>query len=138
MKSVRYFQPYKNGEDVVTNAVLLLFSHINRLAPEIFTGFVAMVAGEKATLGPIFGNQDSKPGGKSVVDAVIRQQAIDINIETKLGDSLNADQIFRHFEGMWAEDRGGLRVLLGITKQPLKETTKNKFVSAGEEKGIAF
>jgi len=39
MKSVRYFQPYKKGEDVVTNAVLLLFSHINRLAPEVFNNF---------------------------------------------------------------------------------------------------
>jgi len=39
---------------------------------------------------------------------------------------------------MWAEDTGGLRVLLGITKKPLKSLTLDKFNTAGQDKGIAF
>lgn len=125
MRNVSYFSPYKSGENIVTNSVLLLLSHVNRIAPDLFELFLQEVGGEDITVGPTFGNQEGKQGGKSIVDAVIRQSSIEINIETKIvkGSSLDMGQLERHAEGMKLENRSTRRVLLGITPDPMSNET---------------
>ena len=103
MKSVRYFQPYSTKENVVTNATLLFLSHVNRLAPSLFEDFLTDVVEDQILIGPIFGNQEVKQGGKSVVDAIIRQLPFELNIETKLGDRFDDRQIKAHLDGMGKE-----------------------------------
>jgi hypothetical protein len=137
---VSYFSPYKTSENTVTNAVLLLLSHIHRTAPEIFEAFLKDIAGEDIAVGPIFANQDAKSGGKSVVDAIIRQTPIEINIETKIthGDSLDTDQLKRHAEGMKREARSTRRVLLGLTPSPLSPQMKREAASICDKCDVAF
>jgi len=121
MRNVSYFAPYKSGENIVTNSVLLLLAHVHRIAPDLFELFLQEIGGEDITVGPTFGNQEGKQGGKSIVDAVIRQSPIEINIETKIvkGSSLDMGQLRRHAEGMKLENRSTRRVLLGITPDPM-------------------
>ena len=85
MRNVTYFPPYSQEENIVTNAVLLLFSHVNRLAPNLLQGILNNLTDEELQLGPIFSNQVK--GTKSVIDAVISQTPFEIHIETKLGDA---------------------------------------------------
>jgi len=140
MRTVSYFSPYKQSENTVTNAVLLLLSHIHRAAPDIFESFLKDIAGEDITVGPIFANQEAKPGSKSIVDAIIRQTPIEINIETKIthGDSLDTDQLKRHAEGMNREDKSARRVLLGLTPSPLSPQLKSEATAICERVDVAF
>jgi hypothetical protein len=138
MKSVRYFQPYSTEENVVTNAVLLLLSHVHRLAPDLFEEFLTSFTDGEFVVGPVFGNQEKKEGGKSVVDAVIRQNQFEINVETKLGDDLDSSQIRAHIDGMKAESHGGVNVLLSITRSPLQENVRQEFLQYGQGEGITF
>ncbi len=140
MRAVSYFSPYKQSENTVTNAVLLLLSHIHRTAPDIFESFLKDIAGEDISVGPIFANQDAKPGSKSIVDAIIRQTPIEINIETKIthGDSLDIDQLRRHAEGMNREDKSARRVLLGLTPSPMSPQLKSEATVICETVDVAF
>jgi len=140
MRTVSYFSPYKQSENTVTNAVLLLLSHIHRNTPDIFEAFLKDIAGQDIAVGPIFANQDSKPCGKSVVDAVIRQTPIEINIETKIthGDSLDTDQLRRHAEGMKTEAKSDRRVLLGLTPSPLSFDLKNEANAICKKLNVSF
>ena len=138
MKSVRYFQPYSTKENVVTNAVLLFLSHVYRLAPGLFEDFITTFVEGEISIGPIFGNQEVKLGGKSVVDAVIRQTSFDLNIETKLGDGFNAQKIRNHLKGIAAEKSTGSHILLGINRTPLSQKTLSNFRTAALELGITF
>ena len=140
MRTVSYFSPYKQSENTVTNAVLLLLSHIHRIAPDVFEAFLKDIAGQDISVGPIFANQDSKPGGKSIVDAVIRQTPIEINIETKIthGDSLDTDQLRRHAEGMKAEAKSDRRILLGLTPSPLSSELKDEAAAICKKLDVTF
>lgn len=140
MRTVSYFSPYKQSENTVTNAVLLLLSHIHRNAPDIFEAFLKDIAGQDISVGPIFANQDAKPGSKSIVDAIIRQTPIEINIETKIthGDSLDTDQLRRHAEGMKTEAKSDRRVLLGLTPSPLSSDLKNEANAICKKLNVTF
>jgi len=140
MRNVSYFSPYKSGENTVTNSVLLLLSHVHRIAPDLFELFLQEVGGDDITVGPTFGNQEGKQGGKSIVDAVIRQSSIEINVETKIvkGSSLDMEQLKRHAEGMKLENRSARCVLLGITPDPMSSEMAAKAKQVCEANKVTF
>jgi len=72
MRNVSYFPPYSQEENVVTNAVLLLLSHVNRLAPTIFSDLLTSITDEAFAIGPTFQNQVKIRGGQGIPDALIR------------------------------------------------------------------
>lgn len=133
MQSFRYFQPYSQQENVATNAILLLLSHVHRLAPHLLQEFLTSFTENEFLIGPQFINQERKKGGKSVVDAVIRQTPIEINIETKLGNNLDDQQIENHIKGIKKEGVGHA-ILISITRDPLSEKVVKKFRNYGGDK----
>lgn len=137
MKSVKYFQPYSTKENVVTNAVLLFLSHAYRLTPGLFEDFLTSFMDDEITVGPIFGNQEVKKGGKSVIDAVIRQNSFDLNIETKLGDSFDSRQMKNHMTGI-AESQSENRILMGINRTAISKKQVERYRAQAQELGIVF
>jgi len=138
MSEVSYFQTYSQRENVATNATLLLLSHVHRIAPNLFESFLTNITEDEFPVGPSFLNQESKLGGKSVVDAVIRQAPFEINIETKRGGDLDEGQCIRHMDGMKLEQRPGPNLLLAITKTNIPEQVYNRLSEAAVARNLTF
>lgn len=138
MSEVSYFQTYSQRENVATNATLLLLSHVHRIAPNLFEKFLTDITEDEFPVGPSFINQEGKLGGKSVVDAVIRQAPFEINIETKRGGELDEGQCVRHMDGMKKEKRPGPNLLLAITKTNVSEAVYDRLADAGSVRKITF
>lgn len=123
MRNVTYFPPYTQRENVVTNAVLVLFSQVNRLSPDIFSRLlVSLTDVEKIKdFGPTFYNQVGSEGqsGYGKPDALIKQEPFQLYIETKLGNNLDFDQVNNHFKTINDKYNHRNGILLAITKYPL-------------------
>jgi len=139
MRNVSYFPPYSQPENVVTNAVLLLLSHVNRLAPDLFSDLLTNLTDESFDVGPIFQNQIKIKGGKGIPDALIRQVPFEIYVETKLGDKLAHSQIEDHFITIKAHETvPGSSILLGLTRSKLSEAEISKLRAMGAKRNVRF
>ena len=80
MTNVSYFPTYSQKENVVTNSVLLLLSHVNRMAPTIFSELLTKITDEPSSfsIGPTFHNQVRIPGNSRIPDALIQQSPFKI------------------------------------------------------------
>ncbi len=120
MRDVTYFPPYSQKENVVTNAVLLLFSQINAMAPDIFAKVISDLIEDEDYLpiGPNFYNQITINGAKSIPDALITQEPFHLYFETKLGDFADDRQIHNHMDAIKLDkkDRPGRSFLIALTR----------------------
>ncbi len=139
MRNVSYFPPYSQEENVVTNAVLLLLSHVNRMAPTIFSDLLTSITDEAFPVGPTFQNQVKVQGGKGIPDALIQQSPFEIYVETKLGDHLSVGQISSHFETIKQNETvKGSSILLGLTRTQIGQTELDELQSLGGANGVRF
>lgn len=139
MRNVSYFPPYSQEENVVTNAVLLLLSHVNRMAPTIFSDLLTSITDEAFSVGPTFQNQVKVEGGKGIPDALIQQSPFEIYVETKLGNNLSVGQISAHFETIkHNETVKGSSILIGLTKTQIARTDLDELQRLGSANGVRF
>ena len=139
MRNVTYFQPYSQEENVVTNAVLLLLSQVNRMAPTIFSGLLTKITDVPFSVGPTFQNQVKIKDGKGIPDALIQQSPFAIYVETKRGDHLPVGQISSYFEAIKKDETfKGLRILLGLTRTPIVQAELDELKSLGSENEVTF
>ena len=139
MRNVSYFPPYSQEENVVTNTVLLLFSHVHRLAPEIFADLLTTITDDEYAVGPTFHNQVKVPGGSGIPDAVIQQAPFEIYLETKLGGGLTADQIAAHLTTIKKNETvPGSSILIGLTGTAIDRALFGKLEEMGKSNGVRF
>jgi hypothetical protein len=139
MRTASFFPTYSQPENVVTNAVLVMFSQVYRLAPDVFTGLLTKLTDVEHAVGPQFFNQITAANGPGIPDGLITQPRFNIYFETKLGDALGTNQIRRHFETI--EKRDGIQsgsVLIGLTRSALDPEQIRELAEYGQQKGIVF
>ena len=115
MSNQHYFPRYTQAENQVTNNVLLLLSRLQIASPKALEEILNRVVGDDFGAIPTIGlalTQQSR-GSTSVPDAHLRQEAIDIFVETKINGGFDREQIARHL-GTIASKRpqGGENVYL--------------------------
>lgn len=139
MRTATYFPTYSQTENVVTNAVLVLMSQIHRIAPDVFSGLITKLIDEEYPIGPQFFNQVTDARGPGIPDGLIEQRPFQIYFETKLGDTLDVNQIERHFETI-AKRPGEKsdRVLIGLTRKPIEQPLIADLKAKGALRGITF
>ena len=139
MRSATFFPTYSQRENVVTNAVLVLFAQVHRLAPDVFSGLLTQLTDTAPLVEPQFFNQIADTPGPGIPDGLIFQAPFRIYLETKLGDTLDADQIARHCETIVKRDGGHSgSILIGLTRSPLDARVAEQLRQTALEKGVAF
>lgn len=139
MRNVSYFPPYSQEENVVTNAVLLLLSHVHRLAPAIFSNLITAITDVEYDVGPTFQNQVKISGGVGIPDALIRQAPFEIYIETKLGDDLSTTQIEDHLKTIKKNETAqGSSILIGLTRSAIKPLLRKELKELCMKRNIRF
>ena len=123
MRSVTFFPPYKQRENLITNNTLVLLSQVYRTAPSLLEQLMVTLSGDdRIALGPRFNNQAKM--GHSVPDAVISQAGFNIFIETKPHGNLTRKQVGNHLKSI-AEDTEDASLLL-LTIDPVDESAFGK------------
>ncbi|MEL6113011.1 MAG: hypothetical protein AAFR20_09410 [Pseudomonadota bacterium] len=113
-------------------------SHVQRLAPQLFVDLLTSLTEQPLTVGPTFRNQINVGTG-SVPDALIKQTAFEIYIETKLGDTLDGRQIEAHCDMIAGYKQiSNSPFLLGLTRKPLSVPEKMALEKSAAEKGVRF
>ena len=139
MRNVSYFPPYSQEENVVTNTVLLLLSHVHRLAPGIFSNLLTTITEDEYAVGPTFHNQVRVQGGSGIPDALIQQAPFEIYVETKLGGGLAADQIAAHLTTIKKNETApGSSILIGLTGTAIDQALYNELRDLGKSNGVRF
>lgn len=139
MRNVSYFPPYSQEENVVTNTVLLLLSHVHRLAPGIFANLLTTITDIEYAVGPTFQNQIIVPGGSSRPDALIQQTPFEIYVETKLGGELSFNQIKAHLATIEKNETvRGASILIGLTGSAIDAALYKKLRDLGKLKKVQF
>ena len=139
MRNVSYFPPYSQEENVVTNAVLLLLSHVHRLAPEIFANLLTTITDKEYAVGLTFQNQVRVQGGRGRPDALIQQEPFKIYVETKLGGELDANQIKAHLATIKKnESVPGDSILISLTSTAIDAALYKKLRDLGKLKKVQF
>lgn len=139
MAGVSYFQRYSQPENHVTNNTLLVLRHLYQHSPlKLEAVLNDLLGGGPLTLGPEFHQQIK--GVVSVPDAAITQSPLSLYVETKLGTSLESDQIERHLTSIDAKDpdRRTTRYLIGLTTMPLSAVDAQRLGTTAAEKGVIF
>ena len=139
MRNVSYFPPYSQEENVVTNTVLLLLSHVHRLAPGIFANLLTTITDIEYAVGPTFQNQVRVPGGSGRPDALIQQAPFEIYVETKPGGELSANQIKAHLATIKKNETvPGASILIGLTGTAIDTALYKKLRDLGKLKKVQF
>jgi len=128
MKEVHYFQRYTQKENWLTNSTLLLFNRLYLSSVLKFRDFVrnlSQASSVEVQFGITFGQQYHSEA--SVPDGLIRQESVEILIETKLHDSLRSDQLINHLSAFGPN--ASQRILLGLSKYPADSETVKAVVA---------
>lgn len=96
MASVTRFPHYHQAEKVVTNHVMVMLRMLYNASPNLLEALLQAVCADEVTVGPRFSQQVA--GARSVPDGLILQEPLAVFVETKLGSTLNPDQLQRHCE----------------------------------------
>ena len=84
MAILNQFQQYSQGENTVTNNVLLMLSNLYRINPKYYEEFVkGIIEDDKYEVAPIFEQQIGNRGN-GIIDGCIQIKASKVIIETKL------------------------------------------------------
>ncbi|XBQ17582.1 MAG: hypothetical protein ABL308_06780 [Oceanicaulis sp.] len=139
MRQVTLFPPYKQPENLVTNAVLVLLSQVYRLAPELFAAVLTSLTETESQVGPQFNNQIRVSGGTGIPDALIHQPPFKLYVETKLNDYITEDQIRAHVSSIRQhEPLVPSTALLGLTKDALDAEHAQRLSAICESGGVRF
>ncbi len=139
MRNVSYFPPYSLEENVVTNAVLLLLSHVHRLAPAIFSDLITAITDVEYDVGPTFQNQVKISGGVGIPDALIRQAPFEIYIETKRGNRIEISQIKAHLTTIEKyKEVPGPSILIGLTSSPIDLALSEELKAECKKNNVKF
>jgi hypothetical protein len=137
--AISYFQRYSQRENHVTNNTLLVLRHLYQTAPGKLEQVVRELVGqESVSLGLTFHQQTR--GSASVPDGLISQSPFRLYFETKLGPSLDHDQIRRHIASI-ADERTpatGEAFLVGLSTEPLPAPEKESLAAEARAKGVVF
>jgi hypothetical protein len=136
---ISYFQRYSQRENHVTNNTLLVLRHLYQTAPGKLEQVVREIVGQEAvSLGLTFHQQTR--GSASVPDGLISQAPFRLYFETKLGPSLDRDQILRHIQSI-ADERTpatGEAFLVGLSTEVMPSPEKEVLAAAAKAQGIVF
>lgn len=140
MAEISYFQRFSQRENHVTNNTMLLLKHVYSLGPLRLARVLSTlmdIGVDDLNLGPTFRQQVR--ANHSVPDAAILQPALEIWVETKLGDDLGDDQIRAHLAHAGKTDRPlGARFLVGLTRQPISAARLAHFQGLAHEAKVNF
>lgn len=138
MAGISHFQRYSQKENHVTNNTLLVLRHLYQTAPSKLEEVIGDIVGEPISLGVTF--QQQTRGSDSVPDGLIAQNPFSLFFETKLGASLDHDQLIRHVRSIANERKSpaGHAYLVGLSTQamPLKEL--EGLAAMAKAEGIIF
>jgi hypothetical protein len=136
---ISYFQRYSQRENHVTNNTLLVLRHLYQTAPGKLEQVVREILGQEAiSLGLAF-HQQTK-GSASVPDGLISQAPFRLYFETKLGPSLDRDQILRHIKSI-ADDRTpakGEAFLVGLSTESMPAAEREFLAAEARLQGVVF
>jgi hypothetical protein len=136
---ISHFQRYSQHENHVTNNTLLVLRHLYQTAPGKLEQVVRELLGQESlSLGLTFHQQTR--GSASVPDGLISQAPFRLYFETKLGPSLDRDQLLRHIKSI-ADERTpatGEAFLIGLSTDPMAPAEREALVAAGKEQGVVF
>jgi hypothetical protein len=136
---ISYFQRYSQRENHVTNNTLLVLRHLYQTAPGKLEQVVRELVGQESiSLGLTFHQQTR--GSASVPDGLISQSPFRLYLETKVGPSLDRDQIQRHIRSI-ADERTpakGEAFLLGLSTEPMPAAEKEVLAAEARATGVVF
>lgn len=139
MAGISYFQRYSQRENHVTNNTLLVLRHLYQTASGKLEQVVRELVGQEAVnLGLTFHQQTR--GSASVPDGLISQAPFRLYFETKLGPSLDRDQILRHIESI-ADDRtpaSGEAFLVGLSTESMPAAEREALGAMAKAQGVVF
>lgn len=136
MSRLSYFQRYSQAENHATNNTLLIFRHFYRYSPLKLQQVLTALLDTEPSIGLSFELQVQ--GQQSVPDACIRQEPMNLYIETKRGEKLNVEQIQRHLESIKSKTSSQNNFLLGITKEPLSPNETEYLYRVAKHEGVTF
>jgi hypothetical protein len=139
MAGISYFQRYSQRENHVTNNTLLVLRHLYQTQPGKLEQVVRELVGqESVSIGLTFHQQTR--GSASVPDGLISQAPFRLYFETKLGPSLDRDQLLRHIKSI-ADERTpatGEAFLVGLSTEPMGQVERQALAEAAKERGVVF
>lgn len=139
MAGISYFQRYSQRENHVTNNTLLVLRHLYQTAPGKLEQVIRELVGQEAVnLGVTFHQQTR--GTASVPDGLISQAPFRLYLETKLGPSLDRDQILRHIKSI-ADDRtpaSGEAFLVGLSTEPMPAADREALGAMAKTQGVVL
>ncbi len=135
MSEISYFQRYSQKENHTTNNTLLILKHFYQSSPLKIQTIFTELLGEEMEIGLLF--QQQKKQSNSIPDARISQSAFDIFIETKMGDSLDLNQMNRHIESI-KNSKCVNSFLIGLTKLPVEKEAVSSIRDRCNKEGIKF
>jgi hypothetical protein len=118
MAGVTRFPHYHQAENVVTNHVMVMLRTLYDVSPKLLEDLLKALCADDVIIGPRFSQQIA--GAHSVPDGLIQQEPLAVFIETKLGSSINPDQLKRHCQTIVKRlpGRGGSFLISLTSGQP--------------------
>lgn len=142
MAGVSHFQRYSQRENHVTNNTLLVLRHLYQVSPIKLESVLNQLLGdERLSLGLSFTQQVK--GTHSVPDALIHQPDFRLYIETKLGASLDQNQLIRHIESVGrdvadTDVRAQQIILLGLATAEMRSREAAQISEFAASRGVIF
>ena len=98
MATLNRFQIYSQGENTITNNVLLALAHAYDLSPTYYQELIISLSDESSyTVGPIF-NQQIGNRGEGIIDGHIRILPSTIVVETKISSLERKDKLVKYIK----------------------------------------
>ncbi|MFO0159261.1 MAG: PD-(D/E)XK nuclease family protein [Alphaproteobacteria bacterium] len=136
-RGVSYFQRYSQAENHATNNTMQALRYLYQSSPFKIEQLLNDLLDTDVSIGLSFELQPK--GKKSVPDALMSQKAIHVFIETKLGATIDEDQIKRHLETIFDRtEKDSRKFLIALTKEPISEPARKRASVAAHEKGVNF
>lgn len=135
MAEVTRFPHYHQAENVVTNHVMVMLRTLYNVSPKLLEALLRALCADEVTVGPRFSQQVA--GAHSVPDGLILQEPLAVFVETKLGSTINADQLQRHCRTIVDRLPGRTgSFLISLTSGQAKQTLPGEVAAMARENGI--
>lgn len=114
MATLNQFQQYSQGENTVTNNVLLMFSNLYEISPKFYEDFIRGLTEDANSyeVVPRF-NQQVNNQGNGFIDGHIQVKASKIIIETKLDGLETIDKLIKYSDSFESNEH---KILLHLSK----------------------
>lgn len=139
MATLNQFQQYSQGENTITNNVLLMFSLLYEINPKYYEEFINSLIDESAfyQVIPSF-NQQFNNGGNGYIDGHISMPQSSIIIETKISGLEWIDKLLKYTESFFENET---KILFHLSAARYSETQLNEIntkLSSNKKTGIKF